>query len=223
MTNKYRGNVLLLGVALSYTVIAILQFTTTSLFPMALYVSVAWVSLCFALLELIKTLIQLIQELHGQKLAILQKALYSCNKHIAVLSKHKSLEPELQQFQNYQEKLIQQESEIKKKNGLITRLRKAVRFLTAGQIVFSCVMVAVTLLKTIPNNNCNNKMVGTLSLLSFAVLLFTYYLKSAIEPMTSTETEQYLKLADENEQYYLNLLERVAEKEEASYSTKQCP
>ena len=72
-------------------------------------------------------------------------------------------------------------------------------------------MVAITSLKQIPNDLANNKVVGILSLLAFAFLMLTYFVKGSIEPVLS-ESESTIRNADMLENYYLDILEKVAPK-----------
>ena len=70
-------------------------------------------------------------------------------------------------------------------------------------------MVAITSLKQIPNDLVNNKVVGILSLLAFAFLMLTYFVKGSIEPVLS-ESESTIRNADMLENHYLDILEKVA-------------
>ena len=205
-----KGNYLFLGIAASYIVIAVVQWTTQGLLPMSLYISIAWVSLDVAILELIKTAFQYMQAIHAHQIKITQDEIDLCDKHISVIGKYNALRAEVERHTEFRPTLVER---AKKLNGnkSIRRMGKVIDGLSIAQIIIACVMVAITSLKQIPNDLANNKVVGILSLLAFAFLMLTYFVKGSIEPVLS-ESESTIRNADMLENYYLDILEKVAPK-----------
>ena len=207
-----KGNYLFLGIASSYFVIAVVQWTTQGSLPMSLYISIAWVSLEVAILEFMKTIFQYLQAIHTRQIKITQDELEICDKHISVMGKYDTLRAEVERHMEFRPTLVER---AKKLNGnkSIRILGKVTDGLSIVQIIFGCITVSITSLKRIPNDLASNKVVGVLSLLAFAFLMLSYFVKGSIEPVLN-ESELTIRNVDMIENYYLDMLEKAAPKED---------
>ncbi len=205
-----KGNYLFLGIAAGYVAIAIIQWCAPGLLPISLYISVAWVSLTITILELVKTIFQYMQAIHARQIKITQGELYLCDKHIRVMGRFDTLKAEVEQHTDFRTAISEKAKKLGE-NKSIQKLGKMIDVISVAQIVTACVMVAVTSLKRIPNDLANNKLVGILSLLAFAFLMLTYFVKGSIEPLLK-ESELTIRNADMLENYYLDMLDKVAPK-----------
>ena len=201
------GNVLYLGIAASYFAIAIIQWRVPDLLPASLYVSVAFVSLNLTIMELIKTIFQYMKAIHVRQIELTQDELTLCSKHIEVLSKFAQLKGETDKYAEYLSSL-----EITKKklheDKTIQRFERVISSLSDFQVVFSCIIVAMTSLKIIPNDLASNKLIGVLSLTSFAFFAFSFYMRNKCE-MTLNMPEITSKNANSLKNYYLDMIKRI--------------
>lgn len=206
-----KGNYLFLGIAAGYVAIAIIQWRIPGLFPISLYVSVAWVSLTVSMLELLKTVFQYMQAMHAKQIKITRDELDLCDKHISAMGRLDALKAEVEHYTEFRPTLVEQVNKLKG-NKSIRRLGKVIDGLSIAEIIIACVMVAITSLKNIPNDLANNKAVSILSLLAFAFLMITYFVKGSIEPILN-ESEHTIRNVAMLENYYLDILEKVSQKE----------
>ena len=204
-----RGNVLYLGIAISYLVIALMQIKANGMFSMRLYLPIAMVSFEITLLEMAKTSVQRLQEIHLRKIRITQQELSLCERHIAVFSKYKMMESETERHKAFRESLVKRSAALQS-DKWISRVKKGINTLSVIQVVLACVLIATSSLKQIPNDLTNNKIVGVLSLLSFSFLIISYYLQSDYDPLMDNP-DNVLDNIEIIEKYYLDILEKVSD------------
>lgn len=209
-----KGNYLYLGIAASFFLIAIIQWTIPDMLPISLYVSIAWVSLEVAIMELLKTSLKYMQALRAHQIKVTQDELDLCNRHICVLGKFESLKNEIEQHTSFCQLLIERAEKLNRSKST-SRLEIAINAISIAQTVLACIMVAITSLKSIPNDLANNKAIGILSLAAFSFLIFSYFLKNGIEPEL-LESDSSIRQANMIDNYYLDILERVAQNENGS-------
>ena len=204
-----RGNVLYLGIAISYLVIAFMQIKANGMFPMRLYLPIAMVSFEITLLEMAKTIVQRIQTIHLRKVRVTQQELSLCERHIAVFSKYKMMESETEKHKAFRERLVKRNTALQS-DKWIRRAKKVINVLSVIQVVVACILIATSSLKQIPNDLTNNKIVGVLSLLSFSFLIMSYYLQYDYDPLMDNP-DNVLDNIEIIEKYYLDILEKVSD------------
>ena len=206
--NKNIGNYFLLGIAASYLALAVVQATLPGLLPMHLYVTVAYASLGISFLELIRSILKRIYDLRNSRRETLRRELDICEKHIQVLSKYSALEEDLKQHQEIQRKLKVRKEAIQ--NQKHSQWPKHVsNIVSCLQIVYICIMAAITMVKKIPNDLSSNRVICFNSLVSFALLFISFYVGSSMETDDSVSIASHLSDVEEIERYYLNLLDKA--------------
>ena len=207
-----KSNILFIGTAVFFISLALIQVFTPDMLPMSIYVFIAFASLELAFLELIKTIAKSIKYLHMDQIRLLNDELDLCNQTIEIFNGFCSLEEIVEYNQNYR---IVIESKISKTKSLkrVKILDAIIKLLTGFQVIFLFVQLALSLTKFIPNNLISNKTIGVLGLLSFSVVLISYFVTITINDMRN-DNKQKIHISKTLSNYYLGLLERVSKDEE---------
>lgn len=206
-----KGSEILLGFSITYCVLAIVQWIKPQLFPISLYIAIAWASLGIALIELFKSLIDNYRTgLRLMEQNIADSARFASDENTLLQHGH-GFEKEIESNNTILSSLKGAEGRIEKYKRTEKRLTFVEKVLSVVQIVFCCLMLIITPLKAIPNDLSNNKLLGILGLLSFALLFFSYYCRMQFDFQEEAEkAAQYRGFS----KYYLNLMSRMVEHKE---------
>ncbi|MBR3135404.1 MAG: hypothetical protein IKG32_00120 [Clostridia bacterium] len=210
-----KGKELLLGFSITYCILAIVQWIKPQLFPISLYLAIAWASLGMALIELFKSLIDKYRtgvRLIEQKIDDSARA---TSDEISLLQQCHGFEREIESNNAILSLLKDERKKVEKYRQTEKRLVFAEKVLSIVQIVFCCLMLIITPLKAVPNDLNNNKLLSILGLLSFALLFFSYYCRIQFDFQEETEKLVHDRIYSK---YYLNLMNRMIEQKENNYA-----
>lgn len=203
-----RGYFLYLGIAITYISLACIQLSRPEMLSISIYSFVAWASVELALLELIKTLSQYIQRFRLQIIHIKEDELQLCKRQAVAFAKHPKLSEELAVSKAKQHEIEKELARLKRKKD-VQYLGKAVNAITFTQIAGCFIMFAICITTNTPDNTATNKMIGILSLLSFAFLFISYFVKSSADEQLA-ESKTLIGGVDRLSFYYLDLLEKAS-------------
>lgn len=203
-----KDNLLFLGIGIAYIAMAITQFFKPQLFPMALYMTIAWASLSLSLFELFKSLLNIFHVITKLYEDIISSEKSISEREISVLQKY-------QCFNNQIEQNKELLSFLESKNSIAQGYRKKEKALeiiekvmTVIEIASCCAMFAMMPLKVIPNDLQRNKELGVLSLLSFALIFVSYYVRIRFD--ADSQRERLMSKRNQSN-YYLDLMEKMSE------------
>lgn len=205
-----QANILLLGIGIAYAALALIQWIQPALFPISLYLGVAWASLCISILEMIRSANQLfrtnIQRMDKSNSA--QQEIM--NRLSAVLQNYDNLKSESEAVNAASQELEDNRKERQKYQKIVHILMIVEKVLTIIQVAMCGLMLILTPLRKIPNDIENNKVLGVLGLITFAMLFFSAYFQNRydLKDMQEKQTE-FAWISN----YYLNLMEKMTEKE----------
>ena len=206
-----KGNYIYLGVAAVFLTLAVIQFFMPTLLPVPIYVYISWASFILTLLELIKAILNCIKNEYMLIVDGTNEENDLCNRQIAAFDNFKELENEVALNERFHEMLKRRMKNNKKASKSIEILEKIVDIITICQIIFLFTQFAFVLVLRIPNSLSTNKTIGVLGLLSFALVVFTGFLNSSIDK-TISENRRRIDDSKTISMYYLNIIERIAEK-----------
>ncbi len=172
-----RGNYFILGIAISYLIVAVIQFINPQTLGAAVYVTVSFVSFEFATIELIKSLINMIKENLNIGEKIINDEYERLKSTIASTEKYESLQNETLRCKSELENLEKISTKFKNKNKRYIEIsQKLYSVLSALQIIICMVQIIIIPLKLIPYDSLTNKTINVISLISFAMVFFSYFI-----------------------------------------------
>ena len=207
-----RSSYLYLGFALSSIVLAIIQWRSSEILSISVYYTIATISLWVSILELIKTLFRFFQKNSSNIKTLSQDAIEQNNKHIEILGRFDELTEEKQKHIDYRKKIVERNKLTYNNDKKERFLKKTIDIVSVLQILVVCVFVTLRLANTVPNNIANNRSICVSSLLSFAFLLISYFVKEKND-LLLRYSDELIYIEKKNEEYYLGLLEKVAPKQ----------
>lgn len=208
-----------LGIAAAYATLAIVQITRKDLLPSSLYTTVAFVSLELTVLEMLKTVAQLIETFHVKKITSRENAIKILKEYLNTFSRFQGLDAEIEENEKAIEKFS---SEIKNLNKCISIkiLHGTVKWLTIFQIIFCCVQVALSLTKAIPDTLSNERINNVVSLISFAALIASYFFKELREETLAAFNEKQYGIEVMNK-YHMLVYQKIIGISEENSANKQ--
>ncbi len=208
-----RGNILYLGIALSYIVLAVIQWNAKAMLPIKIYYSIAVISNGLTILELIKTLLSNIKKNHNSLYKTTYDELNICDKHMVVFERLGVNIEEIQPYITYKSKLNDRIKRLKIQEKRIQYLAKFIELMSYFQILYACLTITTVSLKHIPDDLRTNKLIGALSLLSFAFIIFDSYIKHKYDTIY-IDASSVINSTINTQNYYIDILEKVASRED---------
>ena len=205
--NSWNKEFLYIGIAASFITLAVTQWFLSDMLPLSLYMCIAWITLELSLLELIKS----IGSSYKHSLQRMQNLIYleinRCNRVIDTIKDCAELSKEYECNINTK-KEFSEELEKMKKNKKVELLERILNIFTIIQVVICFVQFPLMMVKGVPNNLLSNKILGVLSLLSFAFLLISFFFSRNFE-QTFKSMDEKIKIMYDTSDYYINLLDKV--------------
>jgi len=203
-----KGKYIFLGIAISFFIIAYIQYTISSPLTARIYVTVALVSVNLSVLELLKTITQIIQvNAEKLKLIYIEENTY-LNKSINLFEKYKSLKDDIDYFKCHLDKKQIKENKIQKYDKTIYVTSIITTIFTILQIVMCTVECVITQLYTIPYDDITNQFINITTLVAFGFMFLTYFVKYYHEEKLQ-KLEYDMKVENKISTYYLSVIEKI--------------
>lgn len=206
MLNK--SNYILLGMAISYILIAIIQIRIDGLLPATLYVTVAFVSLEFTIFEMQKSTIgfliyslKMINTIGKLQTEFIDRSIKTYDKFNVLRNETKLLKNELE--------MLPDNDSLVKNNKKIEYWEKILSIISCVQVTICTIQIMITPLKLIPYNNLTNELINVITLISFAFMFLSYFL-SSIKAEQKNYQEERWRIYETICFDYLKVLEKVA-------------
>ena len=198
-------NFVLLGIAISYVIVAVIQLIIPTPLSASVYITISFLSLEISIFELIKSIIEKLNNLEKQRDWIIENELSRVSRAISVFESSGGLEKEIEELNIQKSKLEKAKKNTKIKDQNI-KMKKVKGILTAFEIVFCTIQVIITPLKVIPYDSFSTKVLNCLSIVSFAFLFFSLFVLNMgnIFP----EIKEKLDIEESVSNYYLSALEK---------------
>ncbi len=184
-----KNNYILLGMAISYMLIAIIQVRIDGLLPAAVYVTIAFVSLEFTLFEMTKSMI-------GYSINIMKKMNMNLKlqaeiieKSMKIYNKFGGFDNEIQTMKN-ELKILLQSDKSTVNNIQIKRLEKIRYVISCIQVIICTVQIMIAPLKVIPYDKLTNKVINVITIISFAFMFLSYFFEDFYNSPIDYEQER---------------------------------
>ena len=206
------GNIFILGISISYFAVAIIQAIVPGTLSAALYVTVSFVSLELSILELIKICInslirtyRILKQITAGNCAKLHKTIINIEKYKTLYDVVSALRLELKESAHKHQEL--------KKDRIYKRLEQVCPIISSVQIILCVLQIIITPLKLIPYDLLTTKVINVCSLMSLAVVFFSYYISSWSEDTLRTILSQQ-QTSENMASFYLALIENINQSQE---------
>ncbi len=206
-----QGSYLYLGIVAFVLSLAVVQFFLPDMLPAALYSYVAMASFVLTLLELLKSAVSHNRLAQKTMIKIDQEELDLRDREIAVLGRFTELENEVNCARARKLKVASRMEKMKAAKWPEI-LVKLVKWITIVQIILLFVFAALYVALPLPSSLSSEKTTSILALLSFALMVFSYYLSHSTEE-SLIEGRNATDIAVCTGSYYLNCIEKLANKE----------
>lgn len=207
-----KGNYLFLGIAISYLVVATIQFSVPGVISASVFVTVAFVSLELTILETVKIISNNFVKTNKVMVKVAEERCLEIENILSIIKKYSVLEEDTNKLQDekaYLKDIIKTNSQSRK----IIFIEKATSLLSAFQIVFSIIQIIVTPLKIIPYDIFTTKTINIVTLLAFSMMFFSLF-ASNVENDRYERIQEKLLVNKKTSKYYLNLLTQIQKEHE---------
>lgn len=207
-----KGNYLFLGIAISYLVVATIQFSVPGVISASVFVTVAFVSLELTILETVKIISNNFVKTNKVMVKVAEERCLEIENILSIIKKYSVLEEDTNKLQDekaYLKDIIKTNSQSRK----IIFIEKATSLLSAFQIVFSIIQIIVTPLKIIPYDIFTTKTINIVTLLAFSMMFFSLFV-SNVENDRYERIQEKLLVNKKTSKYYLNLLTQIQKEHE---------
>ena len=206
------GNIFILGISISYFAVAIIQAIVPGTLSAALYVTVSFVSLELSILELIKICINSLirnyrirKQITAGNCAQLHRTIINIEKYKTLYDVVSILRLELKESAHKHQEL--------KKDRIYKRLEQVCSIISSVQIILCVLQIVITPLKLIPYDLLTTKVINVCSLMSLAIVFFSYCISSWSEDTIRTILSQQ-QTSENMASFYLTLIENINQAQE---------
>lgn len=206
------GNIFILGISISYFAVAIIQATVPGSLSATLYVTVSFVSLELSFLELIKICINSLITSHSIRKQITAGNCAQLHRTIINIEKYETLCDVVSELRLELKESTHKHQELKK-DRIYKRLERVYPIISSVQIIFCVLQIIITPLKLIPYDLLTTKVINVCSLMSLAVVFFSYYISSWSEDTLRTILSQQ-QTSENMASFYLALIENINQSQE---------
>lgn len=213
-----KSNFIFLGMATSYILIAIIQSSIDGTLPASIYVTIAFVSLEFSALEILKGLINFLIYNIKQLNTNVKWQKDFIDRNIKVYNNFDVLNDEVTEMKN-ELTMLQNNYDISKNSRIIKYWEKILSVVTCVQIIICTIQIIVIPLKLIPYDKLTNKVINVVTLASFAFMFLSYFL-SNIYNDSSRDMEESMNIYGTTSSAYLKILEKIASEEKNNHYEK---
>lgn len=180
--------------------------------PKSIQFSVAFASLQLTLLEIFKSTFRYIKINHQFRIDIIQDEIDLCDRKIAALKNFHSFDEDVRSGQEYRQKLLS-EAEKTKKEKKIKVLELITKGITFFQVSFLFIQMLLLMVHGISSRFCTDPIINATGILAFAFLILSYFITKA-QNDSFNEYKDKKRISDSISNYYIELIERIAEKKE---------
>ena len=207
-----KSNYILLGVAISYILIAIIQIRVDGLLPASLYVTVAFVSLEFTAFEMLKSMIN--SSIHSlQRINMITKSRTDfIERNIKIYDRFNILNNELAWLKD-ELKMLPNNDDLLKNHRKISRCKKILFIISCIQVIVCTIQIMITPLKFIPYDKLTNEVINVVTLISFAFMFLSYFFSNLWDGNDDFQEERW-HVYETTCSDYLKILEKVASDDE---------
>lgn len=199
-----KGNYFFLGIAISYLIVAIVQFNIDGVLNASVFVTVAFVSFELTVLEAIKIASDNFVKANKSMIKVAKERCLEIENILSIIEKCPVLEEETHKLQNEKTYMIDI-IKTKEQSKIIRFLKNLYSKLLALQIVICMVQIIVTPLKIIPYDIITTRTLNIVTLFTFSVMFFSYFLSSI-----GNDIDERMKIKwstnQKTSEYYLNIL-----------------
>lgn len=199
-----KGNYFFLGIAISYLIVAIVQFNIDGVISASVFVTVAFVSFELTVLEAIKIASDNFVKANKSIIKVAKERCLEIENILSIIEKCPVLEEETYKLQNEKTYMIDI-IKTKEQSKIIGFLKKLYSKLLALQIVICMVQIIVTPLKIIPYDIITTKTLNIVTLFTFSAMFFSYFLSSI-----GNDIDERMQIKwstnQKTSEYYLNIL-----------------
>lgn len=199
-----KGNYFFLGIAISYLIVTIVQFNIDGVINASVFVTVAFVSFELTVLEAIKMASDNFVKANKSMIKVAKERCLEIENILSIIEKCPVLEEETHKLQNEKTYMIDI-IKTKEQSKIIRFLKNLYSKLLALQIVICMVQIIVTPLKIIPYDIITTRTLNIVTLFTFSVMFFSYFLSSI-----GNDIDERMKIKwstnQKTSEYYLNIL-----------------
>ena len=199
-----KGNYFFLGIAISYLIVTIVQFNIDGVINASVFVTVAFVSFELTVLEAIKIASDNFVKANKSMIKVAKERCLEIENILSIIEKCPVLEEETHKLQNEKTYMIDI-IKTKEQSKIIRFLKNLYSKLLALQIVICMVQIIVTPLKIIPYDIITTRTLNIVTLFTFSVMFFSYFLSSI-----GNDIDERMKIKwstnQKTSEYYLNIL-----------------
>lgn len=199
-----KGNYFFLGIAISYLIVTIVQFHIDGVINASVFVTVAFVSFELTVLEAIKMASDNFVKANKSMIKVAKERCLEIENILSIIEKCPVLEEETHKLQNEKTYMIDI-IKTKEQSKIIRFLKNLYSKLLALQIVICMVQIIVTPLKIIPYDIITTRTLNIVTLFTFSVMFFSYFLSSI-----GNDIDERMKIKwstnQKTSEYYLNIL-----------------
>lgn len=201
------SNFILLGVAVAYIVIAIIQGSADGTLSANIYVTVSFLSLELTILEAIKSITNLLSNNIIMQYSINEKYVHNLYRSVVAFGEYSFLKETVAVCE---EKLqaVKDNTKIKQATIRVEKINKLNRIIVALQIVFCTMQVIITPLKIIPYDTITNKTINVVTLITFALMFFVYFVTNYYDEENQSIKER-ISIEEEISSYYLDIIDKI--------------
>lgn len=207
-----KNNYILLGMTVSYILVAVIQIRIDGLLPASLYVTVAFVSLEFTMLEMIKNVgfyflygMNRWNKMHETYVELFERSIKTYSKFNVLNEVKKEYENAIISLQN--------DSELSKYKKRTKAINQIISIVSCVQIIICTIQIIITPLKVIPYDQMTNKTINAIMLISFAMMYLSFFFSSIGRDYNSDLMEKH-KLHEKTLTMHLDVLDKIAAKSE---------
>lgn len=207
-----KGNYFFLGIAISYFIVAIIQWNIPGALSATVFVTVAFISLELTISETFKIILDGWLNNYKSIINVAKERLLEIENILPIIKKYPSLKEDVNKLQD-EKAYITDIIQTKEQSKTVSFIEKAYSLLFALQIVICTIQIIITPLKLIPYDIITTKTINIVTLLTFSIMFLSYFISNIGKD--SDERMRIKLLANKKtSEYYLNLLKQIHKEQE---------
>lgn len=207
-----KGNYFFLGIAISYFIVAIIQWNIPGALSATVFVTVAFISLELTISETFKIILDGSLNNYKSMINVAKERLLEIENILQIIKKYPSLKEDFNKLQD-EKAYITDIIKIKGQSKTVSIIEKSYSLLFALQIVICTIQIIITPLKLIPYDIITTKTINIVTLLTFSIMFLSYFISNIGKD--SDERMRIKLLANKKtSEYYLNILKQIHKEQE---------
>lgn len=207
-----KGIYFFLGIAISYFIVAIIQWNIPGALSATVFVTVAFISLELTISETFKIILDGWLNNYKSMINVAKERLLEIENILPIIKKYPSLKEDVNKLQD-EKAYITDIIQTKEQSKTVSIIEKSYSLLFALQIVICTIQIIITPLKLIPYDIITTKTINIVTLLTFSFMFLSYFISNIGKD--SDERMRIKLLANKKtSEYYLNLLKQIHKEQE---------